>query len=249
MACRYAYPSVRRVGLQRLHNPQILFSRSFITSPMQPFLCPNANAAHRHVPSPTSLRTYAPPRRRRHSSPCLLDMGKGTANIRICHPTQTGNAVCAITLCGKCASETGERNFAPASPSDTRAHVQRGTSIQKATALLLSEWAVAVLGYPDSNQKKQDQNLLCCQLHHTPNFQVFASAPLLFASAKVAPSCNSARLPPFFLRKPLKKLPSYWFPGRKNNALHTLSSHTEARTAALIQVAKHIDSQHIFDRI
>ena len=52
MACRYAYPSVRRVGLQRLHNPQILFSRSFITSPMQPFLCPNANAAHRHAPPP-----------------------------------------------------------------------------------------------------------------------------------------------------------------------------------------------------
>ena len=29
--------------------------------------------------------------------------------------------------------------------------------------------AEILLGYPDSNQKKQDQNLLCCQLHHTPN--------------------------------------------------------------------------------
>ena len=28
--------------------------------------------------------------------------------------------------------------------------------------------AAFLLGYPDSNQKKQDQNLLCCQLHHTP---------------------------------------------------------------------------------
>ena len=25
------------------------------------------------------------------------------------------------------------------------------------------------LGYPDSNQERQDQNLQCCQLHHTPN--------------------------------------------------------------------------------
>ncbi len=114
---------------------------------------------------------------------------------------------------GNVHPETGERNFTPASPSDTRAHVQRGTSIQKTTALLLSEWAAAVLGYPDSNQKKQDQNLLCCQLHHTPNFQVFASAPLLFASAKVAPSCKSARLPPFFLSKPLKKCFSTGFHG------------------------------------
>ena len=45
---------------------------------------------------------------------------------------------------------------------------------KKATAAAV---ALNKLGYPDSNQERQDQNLQCCQLHHTPNICDHSECP------------------------------------------------------------------------
>ena len=68
----------------------------------------------------------------------------------------------------------------------------------------------SLLGYPDSNQKKQDQNLLCCQLHHTPkkwfrnHFVSCICVCFLITGAKVQAFFISTKLFPNFFQKKSK---------------------------------------------
>ena len=52
-----------------------------------------------------------------------------------------------------------------ASKALSRENYGKNRTKKKPTALFSSDWHFKLLGYPDSNQEKQDQNLLC--YHYT----------------------------------------------------------------------------------
>ena len=48
--------------------------------------------------------------------------------------------------------------------------------------LISAEISGQVLGYLDSNQEQKNQNLPCCQLHHTPMAQTEAQTTVYFSA-------------------------------------------------------------------